>query len=50
MKGADKIKEALKQSVDEKKPHARAMLLLVVAAMEGNCDLISALQRSCVWR
>ena len=34
MKGADKVKEALKQSVDEKKPHAKAMLLLVVAAME----------------
>ena len=43
MKGADKIKEALKQSVDEKKLHARAMLLLVVAAMEGNCDLIRVL-------
>ena len=43
MKGADKIKESLKQSVDEKKPHARAMLLLVVAAMEGNCDLIRVL-------
>ena len=43
MKGADKIKEALKQPVDEKKPHARAMLLLVVAAIEGNCDLIRVL-------
>ena len=39
-KGADKIAEALKQSVDEKKPHARAMLLLVHAAMEGNHNLI----------
>ena len=40
VKGADTIMEALKQSVDEKKPHARAMLLLVHAAMEGNCNLV----------
>ena len=43
VKGADKIKEALRQSVDEKKPHARAMLLLNLAAIEGNCDLIRVL-------
>ena len=40
VKGADKITEALKQSVDDKKPHARAMLLLVHAAMEGNRNLV----------
>ena len=40
LKGADKIIEALRQSVDEKKPHARAMLLLVHAAMEGNRNLV----------
>ena len=40
VKGADKIKESLKQSLDEKKPHARAMLLLVHAAMEGNRNLV----------
>ena len=40
MKGADEIKKALKQSVESKKPHARAMLLLVHAAMEGNRNLV----------
>ena len=40
VKGADKIMEALKQSVEEKKPHARAMLLFVHAAMEGNHNLV----------
>ena len=40
VKGADKINEALQQSADEKKPHARAMLLLVHAAMIGNRNLV----------
>ena len=40
IKGADKINKALQQSADEKKPHARAMLLLVHAAMNGNCNLV----------
>ena len=40
LKGADKITEALKQSVEEKKPHARAMLLLVHASMEENRNLV----------
>ena len=40
VKGADRVAEALKQSVDQKKPHARAMLLLVHAAMEGNRNLV----------
>ena len=40
VKGAGHIKEALKQSVEQKKPHARAMLLLVHAAMEGNRNLV----------
>ena len=40
LKGAHEIAEALKQSVEEKKPHARAMLLLVHAAMEGNRNLV----------
>ena len=40
VKGADEVKKALKQSVEHKKPHARAMLLLVHAAMEGNRNLV----------
>jgi ankyrin repeat protein len=40
VKGADEIKKALRQSVEEKKPNARAMLLLVHAAMEGNRNLV----------
>ena len=39
VKGAE-INEALQQSADEKKPHARAMLLLVHAAMNGNRNLV----------
>ena len=38
--GADEIQKALKQSVDDKKPNARAMLLLVHAAMEGKQNLV----------
>lgn len=34
------IMEALTQSENEKKPHARAMLLLVKAAMENNVHLV----------
>ena len=34
------ITEALTQSENEKKPHARAMLLLVKAAMENNVNLV----------
>ena len=40
VKGANKVADALKQSADQKKPHARAILLLVHAAMEGNRDLV----------
>ena len=40
VKGADEIKKALRQSVEDKKPNARAMLLLVHAAMEGNRNLV----------
>ena len=43
VKGADEIKKALKKSVDDKKPQARAMLLLVHAAMEGNRNLVLCL-------
>ena len=40
LNGADNIEECLKRSKEDKKPHARAMLLLVKAAQEGNQDLI----------
>ena len=40
VKGANQITEALKRLVEQKKPHARAMLLLVHAAMEGNRNLV----------
>ena len=43
VKGASNISEALKLSVNEKKVHASAMLMLVYAAMEGNCNLIRQL-------
>ena len=40
VKGADNIEDCLKRSKDDKKPHARAMLLLVKAAQEGNRNLV----------
>ena len=40
VKGANEITRELKRSVEQKKPHARAMLLLVHAAVEGNCNLV----------
>ena len=43
VKGATNISEALKLSVNEKKIHASAMLMLVYAAMDGNCNLIRQL-------
>ena len=39
-KGASNISEALKLSINEKKVYASAMLMLVYAAMEGNCNLV----------
>ena len=41
--GATNISEALKLSVNEKKVYASAMLMLVYAAMEGNCNLVRQL-------
>ena len=43
VRGASNIIEALKLSVNEKKACASAMLMLVYAAMEGNCNLIRQL-------
>ena len=40
VKGANNLEECLQMSKDERKPHARAMLLMVKAAMEGNQALI----------
>ena len=40
VKGANNIDECLKKSREDHKPHARAMLLLVMAAMEGNRNLV----------
>ena len=40
VKGADNIEECLRESRNDHKPHARAMLLLVKAAMQGNRDLV----------
>ena len=40
IKGAANLKRALKKSVDESKPHAMAALLLILAAVEGNCDMV----------
>ena len=40
VKGADNIDECLKLSKDNRKPHARAMLLLVKSARDGNCILV----------
>ena len=40
VKGADNIEECLRESCNDHKPHARAMLLLVKAAMQGNRDLV----------
>lgn len=40
VKGADNIEDCLKQSRDDLKPHARAMLLLVKAAMRGDRNLV----------
>lgn len=42
-KGANNISEALKLSVTEKKHYAGAMLLLIHASMEGNCNLVRQL-------
>lgn len=43
VKGASNISEALKLSVNGKKVHATAMLMLVYTAMEGNCNLVRQL-------
>ena len=40
VKGADNIMEALKLAKEQKQHHVRAMLLLVIAAAEGNRDLV----------
>ena len=40
IKGADNIEDCLRQSRDHLKPHARAMLLLVKAAMQGDRNLV----------
>ena len=40
VKGADNIDDCLKRSKEDKKPHARAMLLLVKAAQGGNRNLV----------
>ena len=40
IKGADNIEDCLRQSRDHHKPHARAMLLLVKAAMQGDKNLV----------
>ena len=43
VKGASNLEECLQMSRDEKKPHARAMVLMIKAAMEGNQALIRKL-------
>ena len=40
VKGANNVEECLRKSRDDRKPHARAMLLLVKAAVEGNRNLV----------
>ena len=40
IKGADNIMEALKLAKEQKQHHVRALLLLVIAAAEGNRDLV----------
>ena len=40
IKGANNIEDCLRQSRDHYKPHARAMLLLVKAAMQGDRNLV----------
>ena len=40
IKGADNIEDCLRQSRDHLKPHARAVLLLVKAAMQGDQNLV----------
>ncbi len=40
VKGADNVDECLKLAKDDRKPHARAMLLLVKAAQDGNRSLV----------
>ena len=40
VKGATNISEALKLAVAEKKVYASAMLMLVYAAIDGNCNLV----------
>ena len=43
VKGAKELKECLRYSKDEKKPHARAMLLLLMAAKTGDKAIIQKL-------
>ena len=43
MKGAKELKECLQYSKDEKKPHARAMLLLIIAAQTGDRAIVQKL-------
>ena len=40
LKGANNIEDCLRQSRDHLKPHARAMLLLVKAAMQGDRNIV----------
>ena len=43
VKGANNLEECLQMSKDDRRPHARSMLLLVKAAMEGNRPLVQKL-------
>lgn len=43
VKGATNISEALKLAVTERKVYASAMLMLVYAAIDGNCNLVRQL-------
>lgn len=43
LKGVNNIEDCLRQSRDHLKPHARAMLLLVKAAMQGDRNLVRKL-------
>ena len=45
VKGATELQECLQYAKDEKKPHARAMLLLIIAAKTGDKAIVQILFR-----
>ena len=50
VKGADNLDECLAFAVKENKPHARAMLLLIMAASSGNSTMVQILFGDKPWK